>query len=162
MNEPFRLGAADSLLDHLRGSWAIERSLENHASGLTGRFAGVATFASNDDRTLHHGERGTLSWAGSTPAPATRELLWRQAEKPQSVEVSFPDGRFFHALDLSTGQDSPVHPCSPDLYRGEFLLVDQDHWQYTWRVSGPAKDLTLMTFLTRTLETKSLRSSPEA
>lgn len=157
MNEPFRLGPADTLLHHLHGSWTVERSLRDHASGLTGRFAGVATFAFDGD-ALRHGEHGTLIWAGSSPTPATRELFWRQAAHRQSAEVFFPDGRFFHGLDLSTGQDSPIHQCSPDVYRGEFALVDRDQWQYTWRVSGPQKDLTLMTRLTRTRETKSLTS----
>ena len=158
MNEPFRLGAADTLLNYLHGSWTVERSLADHASGLTGRFTGVATFTF-DDGALRHGERGSLTWAGSSPTPATRELFWRPTVEPQSAEVFFPDGRFFHCLDLSTGQDSPVHPCSPDVYRGEFVLVGRDHWQYRWRVSGPQKDLTLLTRLSRTAETESLRSS---
>ncbi|MHA7154869.1 DUF6314 family protein [Arthrobacter sp. TMN-50] len=147
---PHRLGSADTLLGYLRGAWSVDRTLQDLTSGLTGTFSGTAAFTPDDGGALHHGEHGTLIWAGSPPTPATRELLWRQAGGPQSAEVLFPDGRFFHALDLSTGQDSPVHPCSPDVYRGEFLLVDQDHWQYHWRVSGPEKDLTLITRLIRT------------
>ncbi len=147
-SEPFRLGAAATLLDHLRGTWSVERTLQDHASGLTGVFTGTATFAA-DDGGLRHRERGSLAWAGTAPTIATRELLWRATVSVHSAEVFFPDGRFFHGLDLSDGQDQPEHPCSPDHYRGSFVLQDRAHWRYTWRVSGPAKDLTLATHLTR-------------
>lgn len=150
MNEcqPFRLGAATTVLDHLRGTWSVERRLQDHASGLTGAFTGTATFT-DDDGGLRHRERGSLSWAGAAPTIATRELLWRATASAPAVEVFFDDGRFFHSLDLSDGRDTPAHPCAPDHYQGSFLLLDHDHWRYIWRVSGPAKDLTLDTHLTR-------------
>lgn len=145
--EPFRLGAA-TLLDHLRGTWSVERTLQDHASGLTGAFTGTATFADDDDG-LRHRELGSLTWAGATPTSATRELLWRATGAAPAVEVFFADGRFFHRLDLTDGRDTPAHFCVPDHYRGSFVLQDRDHWRYTWRVSGPSKDLTLETHLTR-------------
>ncbi|GAB2787013.1 hypothetical protein GCM10027073_19350 [Streptomyces chlorus] len=37
------------------------------------------------------------------------------------------------------------HPCSADLYRGEFTVRDEDRWRTVWRVRGPAKDLELDT-----------------
>ncbi|WP_051427289.1 DUF6314 family protein [Arthrobacter sp. H20] len=149
--EPFRLEAGVTLLDHLCGIWSVERSLQDHASGLSGAFAGTAVFTYNDGGALRHGERGSLRWAGSTPTLATRELLWRPTGSALSAEVCFPDGRLFHCLDLATGEDSPAHQCAPDVYWGEFVLEDQDQWRYTWHVEGPQKNLTLVTSLTRAL-----------
>ncbi|MBE0010769.1 MULTISPECIES: DUF6314 family protein [unclassified Arthrobacter] len=146
--EPFRLGAATTLLDHLRGTWSVERTLQDHTSGLTGVFTGIATFADDDD-ALRHRECGSLAWAGALPTKATRELLWRATRSAAAAEVFFADGRFFHVLDLTDGRDTPAHPCAPDHYLGSFVLLDHDRWRYTWRVSGPAKDLTLDTHLTR-------------
>lgn len=111
-------------------------------------FVGTATFA-DDDGGLRHQERGSLTWAGAAPTIATRELLWRATGSAPVVEVFFADGRFFHGLDLSDGEDTPVHQCAPDHYLGSFVLQDRDRWRYTWRVSGPSKDLTLDTRLTR-------------
>ena len=145
--EPFRLGTT-TLLDYLSGSWTVTRALQDHAADLTGTFTGTATF--RFDGVLHHRESGMLTWAGMAPASASRDLVWRSAGSSHSLEVFFPDGRFFHGLDLTTGEDSPAHLCSPDTYRGHFVLQDADRWQYTWRVGGPHKDLTLKTRLTRT------------
>ncbi|MBG6180859.1 DUF6314 family protein [Arthrobacter sp. CAN_A1] len=158
----YRLTATGTLLGYLDGSWSVDRTLQDLSSGLSGTFSGIATFAPDDDGALLHSERGTLVWAGYSPAPATRELLWRAAGSAPSAEVFFPDGRYFHGLDLTTGEDSPVHQCAPDVYRGHFVLVDAESWRYTWRVSGPAKDLVLETRLRRMNETKSWGSGPPA
>ena len=59
--------------------------------------------------------------------------------------MRFADGRPFHDLDLTSGRHVADHPCSADLYRGEFTVRDADHWRTVWRVGGPAKDLVLRT-----------------
>lgn len=69
------------------------------------------------------------------------------------MDVFFDDGRPFHRLDLSAGMDNPEHPCSPDVYRGSFLVSGPDAWSYEWSVTGPAKDLLL---------TSELRRDPDA
>ncbi|MHA7292641.1 DUF6314 family protein [Arthrobacter sp. HLT1-21] len=158
---PYRLNTVP-LLGYLGGAWTVDRTLQDLSSGLAGTFSGTASFTPDDDGALLHRERGTLVWAGSSPAPATRELLWRAAGSAPSAEVFFPDGRYFHGLDLTTGKDSPVHQCAPDVYRGHFVLVDADSWHYTWWVSGPQKDLRLVTRLRRVTETESSGSATQA
>ena len=64
--------------------------------------------------------------------------------------MRFADGRFFHGLDLRSGRHIADHPCSADLYRGDFTVRDADHWRVVWRVRGPAKDLELVTEYART------------
>lgn len=59
--------------------------------------------------------------------------------------MRFADGRFFHDLDLRSGHHVADHPCSADLYRGEFSVYDAERWRTMWRVKGPAKDLLLTT-----------------
>ncbi len=66
-------------------------------------------------------------------------------EADGTTDVRFADGRPFHDLDLSSGRHVADHPCSADLYRGEFTVRDEDHWRTVWRVRGPAKDLVLTT-----------------
>ncbi|MFF3206842.1 DUF6314 family protein [Streptomyces sp. NPDC002962] len=151
-------------LAYLRGSWRVTRSVRDRASGAEGRFDGVTVFsalgrrgggAGYEEGLLHEGgllhedgllheESGTFVWLG-VPRPAERTLRFLPGPTPGTADVRFADGRPFHDLDLTTGRHIADHPCSADLYRGEFTVGDADHWRTVWRVAGPAKDLLLTT-----------------
>ncbi|MDR6977248.1 hypothetical protein J2X68_003960 [Streptomyces sp. 3330] len=133
------------VLGHLAGSWQVERSVRDRASGDAGAFTGVTVFRPlGDSGGLLHHETGTFVWRG-VPRPAERTLRFRPGPAPGTADVRFADDRPFHDLDLTTGRHIADHPCSADLYRGEFTVRDADHWRTVWRVAGPAKDLLLTT-----------------
>ncbi|MEU8753191.1 DUF6314 family protein [Streptomyces chartreusis] len=145
----------DALM-YLAGGWRAERSVRDLASGDEGEFSGTTVFEPLEDgeppqglpqgapRGLLHRESGTFVWRG-VPRPAERTLCFLPGSSPGTVDVRFADGRPFHDLDLSSGRHVADHPCSADLYRGEFTVRDADHWRAVWRVRGPAKDLVLTT-----------------
>ncbi|GAA3553732.1 DUF6314 family protein [Streptomyces osmaniensis] len=151
-------------LAYLAGGWRAERSVRDLASGDEGEFSGTTVFEPLEDgeppqglrqepppglpqgapRGLLHRESGTFVWRG-VPRPAERTLRFLPGSSRGTVDVRFADGRPFHDLDLSSGRHVADHPCSADLYRGEFTVRDADHWRSVWRVRGPAKDLVLTT-----------------
>jgi hypothetical protein len=138
------------VLAYLAGRWRVERSVRDLTSGAQGRFSGATVFGpldswdSLDGGGLLHHESGTFTWQG-VPRPAERTLCFLPGDSPGTADVRFADGRPFHDLDLTSGRHLADHPCSADLYRGEFTVRDQDHWRTVWRVGGPAKDLVLVT-----------------
>ncbi|MER5995669.1 MULTISPECIES: DUF6314 family protein [Streptomyces] len=131
------------VLAHLRGRWRVERTVRDLASGDLGRFEGVTVFGPLEGGGLLHRESGTFTWRG-VARPAERTLRFLPGPGG-TARVRFADGRPFHDLDLSTGRHVADHPCSADLYRGEFTVRDEDHWRTVWRVRGPAKELELTT-----------------
>ncbi|MEU5768568.1 DUF6314 family protein [Streptomyces asoensis] len=131
-------------LAYLRGSWRVTRSVQDRAGGGEGRFDGTTVFGALDTGGLLHEESGTFVWLG-VARPAERTLRFLPGPAPGTVDVRFADGRPFHDLDLTTGRHVAEHPCSADLYRGEFTVRDPDHWRTVWQVAGPAKDLLLTT-----------------
>ncbi|MCZ4609190.1 DUF6314 family protein [Streptomyces sp. Lzd4kr] len=139
-------------LAYLAGGWRAERSVRDLASGDEGEFSGTTVFEPLESgepprglpQGLLHRESGTFVWRG-VPRPAERTLRFLPGSSPGTVDVHFADGRPFHDLDLSSGRHVADHPCSADLYRGEFTVRDADHWRSVWRVRGPAKDLVLTT-----------------
>lgn len=161
--------AVPDLLGLLRGRWQLTRTTRDLVNGMTGHFTGTAEFSplpatgENGETTgttgtgetagtagrrsagaglLHH-ESGSFEWGG-VERPATRTLRWLPgAGGPGTARVEFEDGRFFHDLDLRAGHAVADHPCSLDLYRGEFTVTGPDRWTVVWRVAGPAKDLVL-------------------
>ncbi|WP_037860176.1 DUF6314 family protein [Streptomyces sp. NRRL S-340] len=135
-------------LAYLAGRWRAERSVRDLASGDEGVFTGVTDFAPLDGGGLLHHESGTFVWRG-VGRPAERTLRFLPGTSPGGADVRFADGRPFHDLDLTSGRHIADHPCSADLYRGEFTVRDADHWRTVWRVGGPAKDLVLTTDYTR-------------
>jgi hypothetical protein len=132
------------VLAYLAGNWRVERSVRDLASGEKGEFTGTTVFGRLDYGGLLHHESGTFVWR-EVPRPAERTLRFLPGSSPGTADVRFTDGRSFHDLDLTSGQHITDHPCSADLYRGEFTVRDDDHWRTVWRVRGPAKDLVLTT-----------------
>ena len=74
-----------------------------------------------------------------------RRALWLERVDRDGWWVRFEDGTDFHPW--SPGE-TVTHPCSPDTYVG---LVDGagDTWAIRWDVTGPSKDYTMTTELTR-------------
>ena len=79
-------------------------------------------------------------------------MLFRSGDAPTTARsdawfVIFDDGRDFHPW--VTGE-RVEHPCGADLYRGR---IDVDatgrRWTVEWDVTGPTKDYTLSSVLTR-------------
>lgn len=166
------------VLAYLAGTWRVERTVYDLASGAEGTFSGRTVFAplgthgdtgpvgDTGDRfrqggttgvgardeeepggLLHH-ESGTFVWQG-TPRPAERTLRFLPGATAGTARVEFSDGRPFHDLDLRSGSYVAHHPCAADLYRGDFTVTGHDRWLTTWRVTGPAKDLVLVTAYAR-------------
>ncbi|TXS45873.1 hypothetical protein EAO75_24065 [Streptomyces sp. uw30] len=131
-------------LTYLAGRWRAERTVRDLASEGTGEFSGTTVFGPLEGGGLLHRESGTFVWQ-SVPRPAERTLRFLPGSSPGTVDVRFADGRPFHDLDLTSGRHVADHPCSADVYRGEFTVLDEDHWRTLWRVRGPAKDLVLTT-----------------
>ncbi|MFI0239446.1 DUF6314 family protein [Streptomyces sp. NPDC016845] len=131
-------------LAFLTGSWRAQRTVRDLAEDATGTFTGTTAFTAEDGGGLLHFESGAFEWRGVT-RPAERTLRYLPGETPGTAAVHFPDGRFFHGLDLRSGRHIADHPCSADLYRGEFEVYGADSWRTVWRVRGPAKDLVLST-----------------
>ncbi|WP_026820145.1 DUF6314 family protein [Arthrobacter castelli] len=140
-------GATD-LWAFLTGRWQLTRRLVDRSTAVEGRFDGVVRFAPDVDALLHD-ESGVLAWPGRDKVPATRQLRWLPASSPWAADVCFDDGRPFHHLDLSSGPDQPSHDCRPDIYRGHFEILAPDEWMYEWEVTGPQKNLLLVSRLSR-------------
>lgn len=135
-------------LTYLAGNWRTERTVRDLASGDEGEFSGTTTFGRLEEGGLLSRESGVFVWQG-VPRPAERTLRFLPGRTPGTADVHFSDGRPFHHLDLTSGHHVADHPCAADLYRGEFSVLDADHWRTVWRVGGPAKDLLLTTHYTR-------------
>ncbi|MGD1225529.1 MULTISPECIES: DUF6314 family protein [Streptomyces] len=135
------------VLSYLAGSWRVSRTVRDLAGGAEGHFTGTTVFGPPEGAEhaglLHH-ESGTFTWQG-VARPAERTLRFLPGAVPAAALVQFSDGRPFHDLDLTTGRHIADHPCSADLYRGEFSVYAEDRWRTVWRVGGPAKDLVLTT-----------------
>ncbi|MET8978486.1 DUF6314 family protein [Streptomyces sp. NPDC004539] len=133
------------VLEYLAGEWEAERGVRDLGSGEEGGFTGTTVFRPREEGAgLLHLESGSFTWRG-VARPASRTLLFLPGPVPGTADVRFSDGRPFHGLDLTTGHHLAEHPCAADLYRGEFCVLDADHWHTVWRVGGPAKDLVLTT-----------------
>ncbi|MFJ8084539.1 DUF6314 family protein [Streptomyces sp. NPDC096205] len=135
-------------LSYLAGGWRVERVVRDLGDGSEGAFRGATAFTPLSGGGLLHRETGDFTWHGVT-RPAERTLRFVPGPQAGTADVRFADGRPFHSLDLRTGRHIADHPCSADLYRGEFTVADADHWRTVWRVGGPAKDLLLVTDYTR-------------
>ncbi|WP_138444569.1 DUF6314 family protein [Sinomonas susongensis] len=149
---------------YLSGVWTVERTLVDRATGARGTFSGTVTFGppetAGDDGALLQRESGRLRW-GQHEAKATREYVWRPTASPDTMDVFFPDGRFFHTVRLGAvrpgagdgGDQGPrwqaEHWCAPDDYRVAYTVLGPDELQYEWDVRGPRKDQLLTTRLRR-------------
>src|SRR3954452_13148167 len=104
------------LKEFLSGSWSVDRLVIDHARTTIGRLEGEATFRPSGLDLLYE-ERGTLIF-GEHRGQTEHAYRYDFPESDGRTLVRFRDGRPFHELDLSTGQDHPRHACPPDTYEG--------------------------------------------
>ncbi|MEZ2389447.1 DUF6314 family protein [bacterium RCC_150] len=133
---------------YLQGSWTVERSLWDRATGTHGAFTGVVRYSEVPDGGLHLREDGIMSWPTHT-GPAFREYLLRPSDSPEAMDVFFPDGRPFHRMSFSARGNEDRHWCDPDDYKVNYAWGGPDSFSYAWDVHGPAKDLLLESQLRR-------------
>lgn len=145
-NVPLLWPVAD-LKEFLSGSWSMDRLVIDHARTTIGRLRGNAIFRPSGPHLLYE-ERGTLI-LGEHRGQAEQTYRYDFNEGDGRALVRFRDGRLFHDLDLSSGQDRPRHACPPDIYEGVFLALGPSAWRTEWKVSGPRKDYDLVTTYTR-------------
>jgi len=139
--EPQEEGVAVADLGaYLRGTWDLERKLEDRRTGTQGRLKGRAIIAP-ETSGLRYREEGALTF-GDYRGTFFRIYLYHLL-CPARAEVAFADGRPFHDLDLSRGTWRASHCCGDDLYEGRFTALHPDVWQAVWRVTGPGKELVL-------------------
>lgn len=127
----------------LVGTWDLSREIIEHPSGDRSSVAGSTSLALQRDGRICWSEAGTLTRQG-LQTPVTRVLYIEQRD--DSWFVTFDDGRDFHAW--RPGSDVE-HVCSPDLYIGTVQRQDVDQWSVQWRVTGPSKDYTMTSMLSR-------------
>lgn len=132
-------------LAYLAGRWSITRTLSD--TNTSGTFTGSATFTP-DAKGLSYEERGVLDlghWRGES-----YRILHYAPVSPGILTATFPNGRFFHDLDLRTGVWTAHHPCGADAYEGRFMALSENEWHQKWRVHGPAKDQLIESVFHRT------------
>ena len=112
---------------------------------MTGRLTGQADFIPEPGVLLYR-EQGVLRFGGHDSA-ATQSYVF--TPNGPAATVTFADGQPFHALDLATGVADVLHGCPPDDYRGRYCVVSPARWQLAWRITGPRKDLCIVTRYTR-------------
>jgi Family of unknown function (DUF6314) len=138
-------------LDFLVGTWKVERSIEDHSSGLSGHFQGTAVLAGvpQDAAAVtraSYQETGELRF-GDHAGPARRGLDYVRADG--AVMLYFADGRPYVDLDLRSGTWRAEHPCVADLYEVTTIVRSPDELRELWRVRGPDKNYDATTTLRR-------------
>ena len=127
----------------LAGTWHFDREVDDRL-GPARHVTGTTELIAEDDGRVRWSETGTMTWDGGE-TPVFRNLFVEQ--RPDGWWVTFEDGRDFHPW--SVGQ-SVVHPCGADTYEGRIDVAATGAWTVVWDVTGPAKDYTMTTHLTRT------------
>lgn len=130
----------------LLGFWTLERVIEDRREQRRHRVDGVLELTVVEpDRILW---RETGRWHQQSGDVEVSRSLWLQRlsrEPCDRWQVRFEDGRDFHAW--APGREVS-HDCSPDTYRG-MVEGSTDRWSVRWDVTGPDKDYTMTTVLTR-------------
>ena len=130
----------------LLGRWSVTREIDDHRTGEHARFDGTATIEearAGSDLVATYDEAGELVVADRR-TPATRRLGYA-ARGDGSLDVRFADGRHFVDLDLRSGAWEAHHPCAPDSYLVETLVLSPTSFEERWTVRGPAKSYDALT-----------------
>lgn len=131
-------------LEEFRGDWRLRRRILDRRAGEVARLDGVVRFVAAADG-LRQDEAGTLRLPGRPPLSATRAYLW--SERPDRIMVDFADGTRFHDFGPALCTPTAEHPCGDDLYRVRYDFRRWPRWRIVWRVSGPRKDLVIVSSL---------------
>lgn len=132
----------EDLMGFLQGAWRFERQVHDSLLDQVGDCIGTAQF-DVDGQGLKYHEDGELS-LGDIETTTERTYLYT-FPAPSMAEVRFPDGRFFHLLDLTKGIVRVEHLCGDDTYHGLFRVLDERSWLSVWRVIGPRKSQVITT-----------------
>ena len=127
----------------LLGAWTLMRTIDDRHAGEQATVDGSTELVQQDDGRIRWSERGTLHRAAGD-IPVSRVLFVEPRD--DGWWVTFDDGRDFHPWAPG---DEVVHPCAPDTYVGRIDVGGPDRWTIQWQVSGPAKDYTMSSTLTR-------------
>ena len=127
----------------LLGRWELDREIDDRAAAERHRVDGVLTLELVAPGRVRWSETGR--WRHPTGDVDVRRDLWLVHEPADGWWVRFDDERDFHPW--SPGEPV-VHPCAPDTYRG-VVTGTADSWTVVWEVTGPRKDYTMTTRLTR-------------
>ncbi|OYD68898.1 DUF6314 family protein [Rhodococcus sp. OK302] len=129
----------------LVGEWNFDRTIDDRVAGAMKRVVGQTIIEEAVDGRFRWYESGTL-FDGDLELPVFRTLFVEQHDGDWAV--TFEDGREFH--DWNPGHDVE-HLCGADTYRGRIDVAEtaDAEWSVVWTVSGPSKDYTMTTHLTR-------------
>ncbi len=112
------------------GQWQVRRKVIDHRAGARYDFSGQAVITPE----LFE-ERGEMSVDGNMfQAVRTYRLVFEDI----AVRVLYPSGNEFVSLEYGTAQ-RVSHLCGNDLYAGRFFFESRDEWVEIWRVHGPQK-----------------------
>lgn len=129
-------------LDAFLGIWRLSRTIDDRRNGRVGRFEGTARLEPAAEG-LGYLEEGRLAFSDGAAFVASRRYLW-WAGADGAIEIRFSDGRFFHRFHPEEPRPVAVHDCPPDEYSVAYDFTRWPNWQAEWRVTGPAKDYTLV------------------
>ena len=132
----------------LLGTWVLTREIEDRRAGERHHVEGTLELGLDGADRVRWVETGL--WHHPAGDVEVHRRLWLERLDGSDEDggqwwVRFEDGRDFHPW--RPGREV-VHPCAPDTYRGTVAGTVQE-WEVTWEVTGPAKDHTLRTRLTR-------------
>lgn len=150
--------APDVLADPcvLAGRWGLARSIDDRITGQASTVTGYTELTVETADRVRWDEAGTLTMGGRE-YPVSRTLVI--ARHSDVWMVTFADGRPFHPW---TPGEHVVHPCGADLYVGSIDALPESEsesgagvparWMVEWTVTGPRKDYTMTTLLTRRVD----------
>ncbi|MRK00925.1 hypothetical protein GEV27_05260 [Aeromicrobium sp. S22] len=127
----------------LIGAWTMSRTIDDRLKAEQSTVEGTTELALGADGRVRWSEQGSLR-TGELVLAVSRVLFVELRDGEWFV--TFEDGRDFHPWAPG---DEVVHPCAADTYVGRVEVVDPDRWTVRWDVTGPAKDYTMRTTLTR-------------
>lgn len=136
----------ENLQSFLHGPWRFERKVHDTLIDQQGDCLGDASFLADGDKLIYR-EEGELKM-GDIETNTEREYHYT-FPAPSLAEVRFPDGRFFHVLDLTKGIVRVEHQCGEDTYHGLSRVLSDKAWLSVWRVTGPKKNQVITTHYLR-------------
>ncbi len=126
----------------LVGTWRLDRVIDDRRPDQRSRISGTLELRVLDEERIQWDEQGT--WHRLDREVAVRRRLFLE-QTAHGWWVRFEDGADFHPWAPG---ETFVHECAPDTYRGE-VSGTPERWTVTWEVTGPGKDYTMTTVLTR-------------
>ena len=127
----------------LLGTWRLARVIDDRLAGAESRVVGQLELTEVEPGWIRWEESGR--WHQPAGDVDVRRGLWLERVVDDGWWVRFEDGTAFHPW----APGEPVtHPCSPDTYVG-LVTGTGEQWVVRWDVTGPRKDYTMTTELTR-------------